>query len=77
MAKNLLGRSVIYTDGQGFEKSARVIGTYESVQAGTNVKRPAEGNVNLVIDSPTGDVSKNYSRFDVAPGSGKRQFQLR
>lgn len=77
MAKTLLGRSVLYTDGQGFQKSARVIGTYDSIQPGTNVKRPAEGNVNLLVESPTGDQSKNYSRFDVAPGTGKRQFQLR
>jgi len=77
MAKNLLGRKVIYTDGQGYQKAATVIGTHESVQAGTDVKQPAEGNVNLLVLSPTGKAEKNYSRFDVAEGPGKRQFQVR
>lgn len=77
MAKNLLARRVLYTDGQGYQKAALVLGTHESVQAGTAVTQPAEGNVNLRVFSPTGDPSKDYFRTNIAQGSGKRQFELR
>ncbi len=67
----------MYTDGQGYQKAAVVIGTRESIKDGTEVKRPAEGNVNVLVLSATGKAEKNYTRFDIPVGEGNRAFALR
>ncbi len=76
MAQVKLGRRGVYTDGNGYQKAAIVIGTYDSIQDGTDVQRPAEGNVNVRVLSPTGDASKDYARFDIPVGAGPKAFNI-
>lgn len=72
--KDLLGRSVIYTDGQGKRKAARIIGTPDSVQAGTPVAPPKPDTVILEITAPDGS---KYVRRDIPRGDGKRAWSAR
>lgn len=44
-----LGMSVLYVDSRGRQKVAVVTGTPESVQEGTNLPVPAEGQANLIV----------------------------
>lgn len=74
MANFKLGTRVIYTDGDGFKKSAEVVGTYDSVSSNGSVKRPDEGRAHLLVKSPTG---KQSVRENIAYGEGKRQFTRR
>lgn len=66
-----LGQRVVYTDGNGFEKAAVVIGTRDSVQKGTEITRPEKGSAILEITSPNG---KKYVRGNVPSGEGPRTF---
>ncbi len=75
MAKNLLSKGVIYRDASGFEKAATVIGTHESIQAGTDVTRPAEGRANLLIFKAGS--GETYVRTNIAEGDGPRTFSRR
>ncbi len=72
--KDLLGRSVIYTDGQGKRKAARIIGTPDSVQAGTPVTPPKEDTVILEITAPDGS---KHTRRDIPRGDGPRTWSAR
>ncbi len=72
--KSQLGRSVIYTDGQGKKKAARIIGTPETHSADTPVAAPAEGSVILEITAPDGS---KYVRSGITKGTGNRQYSNR
>lgn len=74
MAKVKLG-PVVYTDGNGFEKLAFVIGTRKTTQKGTDVTRPEKGHANLLVFSPKDPQAKNYVRWNVAQGDGPRKFR--
>lgn len=75
MAKTLrLGKTVEYRDSSGFAKAALVIGTRETVQDGTDVKRPAEGNANLRVYRAGG--GEPYTRFDVKEGTGPNTWSF-
>ncbi len=72
--KNLLGKAVIYTDGNGYQKAALVIGTPDSVQDGTEIERPGDGSVLLKVFSPSG---QDYIRNNVTEGEGPRTYATR
>lgn len=58
-----LGQTVTYVSTKGYEKAALVVGTPESVQQGhSGVPQLAEGNLHLLVLSPTGHT---YSRQSV------------
>lgn len=57
---------VHYTDSNGFEKPAVIIGTRKSTQKGTEVPRPDKGCANLAIISPLKGTS--YVRTNIAQG---------
>ncbi len=67
-----LGQRGTYTGRDGFQRAALVIGTHESVQDGTGVTRPAEGNVNVLVYRPKD--GSTYTRTNVAVGTGKGQI---
>lgn len=70
-----LGRGGTYTSGDGFEKTALIIGTRESIKPGTNVVRPDEGHVNVLVFRPKkGSKDSTYERTNVKVGTGKQQF---
>lgn len=69
-----LARRVTYRDGSGYEKAAMVIGTRSSIQDGTEVQRPDEGNANLLIFKP--GTGETYTRFNVPQGEGSNSFSL-
>ena len=71
MAKVQLGDRVQYTDGQGFQKLALVIGTRKTVQKGTDLPRPEKGTAHLLVISGTGNT---YTRHGVPFGDGPRTF---
>lgn len=63
---------VHYTDSNGFEKPAVVIGTRKSTQKGTEVPRPDKGCANLAIISPLKGTS--YVRTNIPQGeAGERR----
>jgi hypothetical protein len=68
---NLLGKRVIYTSTDGYQKAAKIIGTAESIQEGTGVPVPGEGEAHLLVFSPTG---KTYTRTNVTEGEGPGTF---
>jgi hypothetical protein len=66
-----LGQRVVYTDAQGKQKAAQVIGTNASVKSGTDVGQPDEGRAHLLVTPPNG---KSYVRENITYGDGTRQF---
>lgn len=74
MAKNLLGKSVVYTDSQGLEKAALIVGTPESITEGTEIPVPPLGTVHLKVEPPTG---KPYIRHNIAEGNGPQTYACR
>lgn len=72
MAK--LNKRVIYTDGNGFQKSALVVGTRDSIQPGTDLERPDKGSAHLKVFSPAGGA--DYYRPNVPEGDGPRTFTV-
>ncbi len=74
VAKNLLGKSVIYTDAQGFQKPALVLGTPDSIQSDTDIEVPNDGTALLKVFSPSG---KDYTRNHIPEGVGPRTYAVR
>lgn len=69
-----LGQSGVYTDSEGKAKAATVIGTRASIRPHTEVARPEEGRVNLLILVPNG---KTYVRENVKTQDDATKGSLR
>lgn len=66
MAKGIkLGRPVVYTSHDGFNKAGVIVGTRKSVAKGTAVARPERDQAHIKVLSPTG---KDYNRTNVQLG---------
>lgn len=66
--------AVCYTDGNGYDKLALVVGTRKSTQKDTAVQRPEKGHANLLVFSPA-NPEKTYVRWNVPAGTGPRTFR--
>lgn len=73
-SKVRLGDTVVYTDRQGFEKAALVVGTRKSIRADGMATRPDKGTAHLEIHSVTGN---HYVRQAVPQGEGPGTFRAR
>lgn len=72
MAK--LNKRVTYTDRNGFQKAALVVGTRDSIQKGTDLERPDKGCAHLKVFSPAG--GGDYYRPNVPEGDGPGTFTV-
>lgn len=70
-----LNKPVTYTDGNGFQKAAVIVGTRDSVKEGTDVARPEKGHAHLRVLSPAGK-NRDYDRQNVPLGEGPRTFNV-
>jgi hypothetical protein len=61
-AEIALGSTVTYVDGKGHKKLAFVTGTPATIESGTNLPVPTEGELHLIVFAPAGNV---YARLSV------------